>query len=1275
MKRLVNPLFILTGIASIVFLIGLVTHRLVVTYLPSYQDEIQTWVRQELGLTVQFTGLNARFGFLGLELVLRDASVSSMDDEENLIFNSREVRLNVSAIALLMQRQLEINRFTLHDTKLTVERAADGTMRLQNIPTYSSDTKFLPENLPPVEIVVMDSTVAYEDQMHGVAWEFQDVQVEFTKSLDGIALEARADAPAQLGGLVEVSAEVGLLNDQTESERNWRFFGEIRDLDLAILPKLISESEQTSAAGVGDVSVWLDVTGTQVNQGTMQLALTDVSLDNDETAGYDVFGLTAEWFRLEDGWNLSVNNLNLSRSGRLWPTDTTIDVRVISDEDGFRQIELNTGFIQLEDVYPLLSIVSDSSVVNAWKGFMPYGELIESDFYLSHGLDVPWEYSISSSFNNIGILPNGRWPGLTNLTGDIRADSLSGRLSLTGENTLIDLPALFPGSLQATEILGGVDWWQGEDALRIVSEDFIINNDDARSQTSVELIYPWDGDSPILNLTSGISGFNLSSTAVYLPKGIMSPNVYQYLIEAISGGQVRRADVNFSGPLSAFPFDNGEGQFEASLQVEDGSMNYLASWPSAEELTGTVEFLNAGWFAQGSGRVFDNETENLAVGIDDVRNPILTVAAQTTGPLDGVLRFLNESPLVSQQLGPDLARVSAQNGIGNVEFSLRLPLHETSNYMLDTALDIVDGDISITGFGPTVDEINGVLILQNRVLSGEGIEATFLDGPITMSVNLSDDPGYFANITFDGQVDIEAVHEHFDFPFDGYLEGHTQWHGSLFLPSATYTQVRREPLRISIGSTLSGVEVDLPEPLNKPFNDSTSLQLDFIFSEFDRLDVNGYLGAERRFALSFRNQNGEFSFRRGTISFGGGYPFLPPRDGLVVNGELDQLQLEEWWSFIDGEAHAEPLSALLLGANLDIADLTVFGQRLGLSNVVLRQDPARWRLEVDSEPLAGVITVPLEFVSRPQIVAQLERLSLSTENLASDIEVDPRDLPGFILEVNNFSVGPRRFGSLSANIETDTLGLNLESFETKAESFTIEGSGSWLEGRTGPSTNLTLTLASQDVAVTLQQLALDPVAEALSGNVALSVNWLDAPLTDWTQSVSGDISLQLERGSILDLEPGAGRLMGMMSITALPRRLALDFREFDRGLVFDEVSGDFLIINGNAYTDNLYLTGPVADIGVVGRTGLHNKDYQQQAVVTAEPGKVLPAMGFLAGPQIGTAVFIFTQIFQESLKGIGRASYCVSGSWAEPVVERLTLSELQADKLCADLPEGTEVLP
>ena len=1273
MKRLAKKFFILAGAVSIVILMSLVLHRLIITNLPDYQAEIEAWARQELGLTVQFTGLNARFGILGPELILQDARVSAMGDEENSILSAREVQLDVSALALLMQRKLEISRLILQGTALAVERAFDGNFRLQNIPENNSETTFLPEDVPPIEILIMDSSVTYEDQILGIAWRFQNVRAEFSKSLDGIALEARADAPEELGGLVEVSVEVGLLDDQTESERNWRLFGEIRDFDLAVLPILISEPKLSSVVGVGDIDVWLDMTGFHANQGTMQLALTDVGLGNGEIADYDSFGLTAEWVSLENGWTLSVNNLDLSRSGRSWPANVSIDARVINDEDGFRDIELDTGFLQLEDIFPLLSVVTDSNWASVWEGFMPSGQLFEVDFSLGLGPDAQWDYSISSTFNDIGISSNGLWPGLTNLSGDIRADSRIGRLSITSEDSLIESPTLFPERIQTSELSGVIDWWQGEDALRVASKDFIINTYDARSETSLELIYPWDHSSPVLDLVSSIDDFNLNSMGTYLPKGVMSPNVYQYLVESISGGQIRHGDIDFSGPLHEFPFDNGDGLFEVRLQIENGLMNYLADWPSAEGLTGTLEFLNAGWSAQGSGRVLGNETEDLIVGIEDVRNPILSVSAQTTGPLDDVLRFLNEAPLVAQQLGPDLARLSAQNGAGNVEFNLTLPLRNPSDYILDTTLGIVDGEVSIIGFRPTVDEINGVLVLQDKVLNGE-LEATFLDGPLIASVNLSDDPGYFANITFDGQIDIQVLHEEFDIPFDGYLEGNTHWQGNLFFPSSTYTQVRREPLKISVGSTLSGVQFDLPEPLKKSFNDSTSLQLDFVFSEFDRLDVSGHLGAERRFALSFRNQNGDFSFRRGTVYFGGGYPFLPPRDGLVVNGALEQLRLEEWWSFLDGEAHADPLSSHLLGVDLEITDLTFFGQRLGFSNILLRQDPVQWRLQIDSEPVAGIITLPLEFMSRPQITAQLERLKLSTEDFVSDAKTNPRDLPGLVLEVNDFSFGSRQFGSLNANIQTDALGLNLESFETKADSFTIKGSGSWLQGGAGPSTQLSLSLSSTDVALTLQQLSLDPVADALSGNAALSVNWLDAPFADWTQSVSGDVSLQMERGSILDLEPGAGRLMGMMSITALPRRLALDFREFDRGLVFDEVSGDFLIINGNAYTDNLYLTGPVADIGLVGRTGLHNKDYQQQAVVTAEPGKILPAMGFLAGPQIGTAVLIFTQIFQESLKGIGRASYCVTGSWDNPDVERLTLTELQANKFCADLPEGTGVL-
>jgi uncharacterized protein YhdP len=169
--------------------------------------------------------------------------------------------------------------------------------------------------------------------------------------------------------------------------------------------------------------------------------------------------------------------------------------------------------------------------------------------------------------------------------------------------------------------------------------------------------------------------------------------------------------------------------------------------------------------------------------------------------------------------------------------------------------------------------------------------------------------------------------------------------------------------------------------------------------------------------------------------------------------------------------------------------------------------------------------------------------------------------------------------------------------------------------------------------------------------------------------VGGDFALHASKGSLLDVQPGAGRVVGLLSISTLPRRLALDFRDvFNRGLVFDEIKADFVVLDGNAYTDNLKLTGPVAEIGVIGRTGLRDHDYRTQAVVTAEPGKVLPTVGLLGGPAVAAALLIFTRIFKEPLKGIGRASYCVSGSWQEPMVERLSQEQLDQGEICAELP-------
>jgi uncharacterized protein YhdP len=163
---------------------------------------------------------------------------------------------------------------------------------------------------------------------------------------------------------------------------------------------------------------------------------------------------------------------------------------------------------------------------------------------------------------------------------------------------------------------------------------------------------------------------------------------------------------------------------------------------------------------------------------------------------------------------------------------------------------------------------------------------------------------------------------------------------------------------------------------------------------------------------------------------------------------------------------------------------------------------------------------------------------------------------------------------------------------------------------------------------------------------------------------AGSISVRAENGQLVAVQPGAGRVLGLFSVAALPRRLALDFTDLtEKGLAFDSVRGDFELRDGNAFTSNLLLRGPAAEIGIAGRTGLASRDYDQTAVVTGNLGASLPVAGALAGgPAVGAALLLFSQVFKEPLKGITRGYYRITGPWENPTVERVDASEIKVSE-------------
>ena len=883
-----------------------------------------------------------------------------------------------------------------------------------------------------------------------------------------------------------------------------------------------------------------------------------------------------------------------------------------------------------------------------------------------------WDYSVAADFADLALAPFDGYPGFDAVSGEIRADPRSGRIEFRTEDATLDWASVFRQRLDLTEITGIVVWRQGQDATRLVSDDLVVASADGTTRSNLELTLPADGSSARLDLTTAISEFDVTAVKRYLPAPKMPPGLVAWLDSAIQGGRVHDAELTFVGPLAAFPFDGGEGEFRATANIEQGVLAFIRDWPAAEELNGTLEFVNASFATRGAGRILGNRTADVRAGIADVRAPVLTLQTQTIGPLDQVLAFFQRVPLIARQLGPDFARLQTPFGTGEASVDLTLPLLNRPAFQISGSLGIIDGELAYAGFPPHATEINGTLRLRDGAVTGEGIEAIFLDGPITATVVKTEQEGYRARLDLEGEVTIDAVTSAFNLPLRDLVAGQTRWQGSLLIPSHGTDQPG--PARITVGSNLSGVALRLPEPFAKSPAEPTNLQLDLVFTSDGGLDAEGYLGATRRFAMQFEPRdptNGRFAFRRAALRFGGMLPEFRAASGVTVDGSLPALPLDEWLALPRASGRPIAMNDVFAGATLDVADFSVFGQELGNSKVSVRRRTEDWQIEIDSGPVAGTILVPEDLAREPQIVAVMRRLYLTAGNSAPTRELDPRELPGLQLHADEFAIGSRQLGRLDAEIVSDPLGLRLVSFESASESFTAQGGGGWFAGADGYTTRFAVSLTSSDVAGMLAQLGFDPVIEAEVAEFTASAYWPGPPSGDWRQHVSGDLALRVEKGSLLAVQPGAGRMVGLMSFTALPRRLALDFRDvFNKGFVFDEITGDFVIADGNAYTDNLKLTGPAAEIGVVGRTGLRDRDYRQLAVVTAEPGKILPTVGLLGGPGVAAALLIFTRIFKKPLQGIGQSSYCLTGTWSEPLVERVSDKQLEEGEICAELPPG-----
>lgn len=1299
-RRVLSAVLICAGTLLLLIAAVLGAFGIVVGRVPEYRVQVQEWVSDRAGLDVEFRALSARLRFFGPELVFEDAVVRT-PDRSQVLATAQRGSVGFDIWSSIRNGQLSAGRFALYSPQIALIRTREGRIQLLGqsaLPERNGSEPIAIEQLPTGQFTVVDAVVSFRDEVTGRGpWSMSGVSFELARTTDAIELRGGASLPEGLGRELKFSATAeGRLHDPHAVVSRFSVSGEA--LDLAGWADVFPDEWPAPETGRGSLQISGALQGARLTQLTASVDFRNVATAlpmwsiplpgpepmqsevaedaeheaaEDEGAqaqlveaaaavthaaapaaaiemvSYERIALVARAKRTGEGWQLTVSDLDVSRVGAPWRAER-IEAAWSAQEDSLAA-SVDADRIVLGNVWPVLAYLPESPALARLRALDATGTVESlSARFERIGAGEP-AYSLKASLQNVGFRPIERAPGLRGISGELELDERRGSLDVEASDVEFELPRMFRHVLSASTARGRVAWERTQDGVRVTSDELRVAGADGRASASLQVFVPRDGSSPILELSARGEDLDAAATGKYVPGHKLSSKTLDWFDRAFVAGRVRSAQFDINGPTRSFPFRNGEGTFTASAQVQNATLAFHEDWMPATEIDAELSFRNQGMTIQASAaRIGALAAQSVTARIADFKDNDLRIATATTGDLRDALEFLRASPL-AEALGPQLERIEGEGGF-TAELEMRFPIKRMQERDVKVAARVANATVRHLDLDEPIRELQGSLIVRNTLVTNAALTGRWLGGPVAVDVEARDASS--STIRARGEASAAQLRSTFNIPPSVALAGTADWRLTTLFPI-------RAPQQLHVSADLRKLAVELPHPVGKREGEPGTLDVDLTIEPRREILARATLG-DLRALIRLNRANGAWKLDRGGLRADAVPAALPSHSGLRIEGAIDRFVLDDWLA-LKGSGTARPLSAFLQGANVRIGRFEAFGYRWSDLRGILQAAPSGWRIDVSGPEAVGQILLPESFSGNAPLRAAMERLVLTKVDEGSgedDAPTDPRRLPNLDVHVRDLHADGRAIGAVDLVASRVPLGLRIDEVDISGTAVRAEGRGQWLVGEHGVRSTLTASITSSDVAATLASLNYTPFLEAKLGEIRASLSWPGGYDGNILERASGTITVRAEGGQIVNLQPGAGRVLGLFSVAALPRRLALDFSDLtDKGLAFDTIHGDFDLRDGNAYTNNLLLRGPAAEIGIAGRTGFGTRDYDQTAVVTGNLGASLPVAGALAGgPAVGAALLLFSQVFKEPLKGMTRGYYRITGPWDNPNVERVEAS-------------------
>ena len=933
------------------------------------------------------------------------------------------------------------------------------------------------------------------------------------------------------------------------------------------------------------------------------------------------------------------------------------------------------------------------------------------------------DWSLRASASDVEFKSVGPAPAMNNLRGQLEAAADGGVFEFTTEDAQFEWSHWFDRTFPIKRANGEFTWRFDADGTAIISlnrgefEDGTATisqlnatcrvEKTARQVSSLGQLFTVDsvseltfedgrvvspkgsGQRPLSLEASAQFEFNdLSKLVNYLPNDERIDKFRLWSLNAFKSGAVNNGSVSYRGEASRNALRTGKAQLDAQADFLDVRIDYgyQRDWPEVEQGRGSAIIRNEllvitpdeVWL---NGDPVTNSQLQIAPLFQ--RGRVLSVEGKTSTSLVKGMDFLFKGPLIKPENQLQVLPVQAEQGRVDIDVAVKIPLRKVSDAQVTGTAEVRNGS-GVLPEGVPISDVNATVEFTERSVTSENIRAKFLGGDtLGTLVTTEEAQPPVMKLSANGVADAAELEPWVGEHLLTWFSGAAPWQGDLLIDGGK--------VDISGVSNLEGLSISAPAPLAK--SASESARMTFAMTVGGN-DVQQSLALDYQDTMHLKFQadplrTGRYKkpslFDNSVISIGlDNNEELKPGVNFVI--KENRINLDEWLDAIIDMASYEPVKPTentdfldaMRSVQLEIEDPFFLGREFGsLEASVVSVDGHSWIGTVDGDNIEG--TMKLE--PRAEVGEygfRLTRLNMVEEPDSDaspepiDYSLRPEEYPAISLEVENYHLAGKALGELVFHGRPQQDQWVVDTFTIKHHGISTEARGGWRNTEEqGSISSFDFSTVIDEAEGALTELDFAGIIKKGRGTLNGNINWIGAPHEFDYARLNGEFDLRLRKGELIKVEPGSGKLLGLLNFNAIARRLLLDFSDvFASGLEFDRMQYSGLFSDGEALFRDAYIFTPAVFVRMDGKIDLSKELIDMEVHVSPELGGNLTLLSALANPTAGAVVFLTQRIFKDEMRESSFRSYRAFGTWED--FELVEMDSPDRDRLLASQTSDVE---